>query len=239
MKAGDETEVDIDVPENAAPNLAGKTIQFRIKVNVVKEGHPPELDESFVSSLGIGLSSVEELRGHVRKYLEAQQENRDRQQGLAGLLNKLTEMHPFEVPPTLVNSEVEGRIADYERQMRGENPEARLATAQREQIKEEITPQARDHVRQLILVERIREKEGIAATPGEVDAQIQNMATQYQMTPENLKKRMEMTGSVSQLITNINYNKAVDWLYGQAKVNVIIEEPESGSGGEPDELDGS
>ncbi len=239
MKAGEETEVDIDVPENAAPNLAGKTIQFRIKVNLVKEAHPPALDESFVSSLGIGLSSVEELRGHVRKYLEAQQENRNRQQGLTDLLNKLVEMHPFEVPPTLVNSEVEGRIADYERQLRGENPDARLGTAQREQIKEEITPQARDRVRQLILIERIREKEGITATPGEVDAQIQNLATQYQMTPENLKKRMEMTGSVGQLVSNINYNKAVDWLYGQAKVNVIIEEPESGSEGESDEPDGS
>ena len=112
-------------------------------------------------------------------------------------------------------------------------------TAQREQIKEEITPQARERVRQLILIERIREKEGIIATPSEVDAQIQNLASQYQMTPENLKKRMEMTGSVSQLVTNINYNKAVDWLYGQAKVNVIIEEPESGSEGETDEPDGS
>ena len=148
-------------------------------------------------------------------------------------------MHPFEVPPTLVHSEVESRIADYERQMRGENPEARISAAQREQIKGEITPQAEERVRQIILIERIREKEGILATPGEVDAQIQNLAAQYQMTPENLKKRMEMTGSVSQLITNINYNKTVDWVYRQSTVNVDIEEPESGSESGSDEPDGS
>ncbi len=218
MKSGDEKEIDIEVPENAAPNLAGKTIQFRIKVKSVKEAHPPELDEGFVTSLGIGLSTVEELRGHVRKYLEAQQENVDRQQGVAELLKKLVEMHPFEVPPTLISSEIEGRIADYERQ---------------------LAPQAEERVRQLILIERIREKEGIVAIPGEVDAQIQNLAAQYQMTPENLKKRMEMTGSLGQLVSNINYNKTVDWLYGQAKVNVQIEEPESGSGSGSDEPDGS
>ena len=121
----------------------------------------------------------------------------------------------------------------------GENPDARVSTAQREQIKGEIAPQAEERVRQLILIERIREKEGIMAMPGEVDAQIQNLAAQYQMTPENLKKRMEMTGSLGQLVSNINYNKAVDWLYGQAKVNVQIEEPESGSGSGSDEPDGS
>ncbi|MEE9241190.1 MAG: trigger factor [bacterium] len=239
MKADEEKEIDIDVPESGPPNLAGKTLQFHVKVHSVKEANLPPLDEDFVGSLGIGLSSVEELRGHTRKNLEMQRENQVHQQGVTDLLRKLVEMHPFEVPPTLVHSEVESRIADYERQMRGENPEARISAAQREQIKGEITPQAEERVRQIILIERIREKEGILATPGEVDAQIQNLAAQYQMTPENLKKRMEMTGSVSQLITNINYNKTVDWVYRQSKVNVDIEEPESGSESGSDEPDGS
>ena len=68
---------------------------------------------------------------------------------------------------------------------------------------------------------------------------LDNLAAQYQMTPENLKKRMEMTGSLGQLVSNINYNKTVDWLYGQARVNVQIEVPDSGSGSGSDEPDGS
>ena len=61
------------------------------------------------------------------------------------------------------------------------------------------------------------------------------------MTPDKLKKRMEMTGSLGQLASNIHYNKTVDWLYDQAQVNVKIEEPaaESGSKGAPNEPEGS
>jgi trigger factor len=232
MKAGDENEIDIEVPESGPPNLAGKTLQFQIKVNSVKEAHPPSLDEEFVGSLGLGLSTVEDFRNHLRKGLEAQEENLVRQQGIGELLNKVVEMHPFEVPPTLVHSEIEGRIGDYERQLRGENPEASVSTSQREKIKEEIAPQAEERVRQIILIERIREKEGLQASPQDVDAHIQQLAARYQMAPDKLKKRMEMTGSLGQFVSNIHYNKTVDWLYDQAHVNVKIEEPASESGSE-------
>jgi FKBP-type peptidyl-prolyl cis-trans isomerase (trigger factor) len=79
-------------------------------------------------------------------------------------------------------------------------------------------------VRELILVERIREKEGIRAEAGDVEANVRRLAARYGMDPEKLKRRMAVTGGLDSLISNINYNKTVEWLYAQAKVEVRVEE---------------
>ena len=76
---------------------------------------------------------------------------------------------------------------------------------------------------------RVREREGIDASPEEVEAHIRSLAARYQMDPAKLRERMEMTGGMGSLLRNINYNKAVDWLYGQAKVDVG--EEDAGAGG--------
>ena len=226
---GEEGDFELGMPEDGPPHLAGKNIRFHVKVHSVKEAHPPELDEEFVRSLGSGLSAVEEFRDQVRKELEAHEESTVRQQGVNQLLEKLLEMHPFEVPSTLTAAEADDQIAGYERQARMENPDVQITQGQRDQMRESILPQAEERVRQMILVDRVREREGIDASPEEVEAHIRALASRYQMDPAKLRERMEMTGGMGSLLRNINYNKAVDWLYGQAKVD--IREEDAGAGG--------
>ncbi len=224
MKQGEEKDFEIDIPEEGPPNMAGKTLRFHVKVQSIKEAHPPALDDDFVRSLGGGLSTVDEFREQVKKELEAQEESNVRQQGNSLLLTKLTEMHSFEVPASLINSEADDRIAEYERQASQENPNLEITTGQREQMRESILPQAEERVRQMILIERIRESEGLNAGPEEVDAHLAGLAVRYQMEPDQLRERMEATGGMESFVRNINYNKTVDWLYDQSKVDIKIEE---------------
>ena len=227
MKAEEEKDFDIDIPDEGPPQLAGKTLRFHVKVKTVKEAHPPDLNDEFVRSLGGGLSSVDEFRGQVRKELETHRESSIRQEGSGILLRKLLEMHSFEVPPTLVNSEADERIGEYERQARQENPDLQITSGQREQMRESILPQAEEQVRQMILIDRIREQEGISASQEEVDAHIERLAVRYQMPADRLKERLTMTGGMTSLLRNINYNKTVDWLYDAAEVDVKMEDDET------------
>ncbi len=224
MKPGEEKDFEVDIPKEGPPNMAGKTLRFHLKVQSIKEPHPPALDDEFVRALGGGLSSVDEFRAQIKKEIETQEESTVHQQGVSLLLSKLTEMYSFEVPTSLVNSEAAERIAEYERQAGQENPNLEITTGQREQMRESILPQAAERVRQMILIDRIRESEGLEAGPGEVDAHLVGLAVRYQMEPDQLRERMEATGGMESFVRNINYNKTVDWLYDQAKVDVKIEE---------------
>ncbi len=222
MKSGEEKEIDVAVPEDAAPHIAGKSLTFRLHLKEVKEAHPPELDEDFVKSLGRGYTSVEELRVDVRGEMESMEDANARNQATAELLGALVEAHPFEVPPTLVNAEADEQIREYERRLRQENPDARLSEARAEELREEARPEAEARVRRHILVERVREAEGIEAGEEEVEAQIAASAARYGMTPEKLRERMATTGAMASLVSNINYNKTVNWLYERAEVEFDV-----------------
>jgi trigger factor len=231
MKAGEEKDFEVDIPEGGPPNLAGKSLRFHVKIKSIKEPHPPELNDEFVRTLGGGLSTVDELRGQVKKEIDAQAESMSRQHGTSILLSKLVEMHTFDLPTTLINSEADERIREYEEQARQENPNLEITSGQREQMRESILPQAEERVRQMILIDRIREQEEIVASPEEIDAHIAGLAARYQMEPDQLKERMETMGGMASLIKNINYNKVVDWLYEQAKIEIKVAEaaPEGGA----------
>lgn len=224
MRVGGEKEVDIPLPETAAPALAGKIIRFRVQLKGLKEPHLPDLNEEFVRSLGRGFSTVEELRGQIRREMETMEDASVRGQAVAELLRGLVEAHPFEVPPTLVKAELDERVREVERRLGQETPEARLTPSQQDEVRERLGPEALRRVRELILVERIREKEGIRAEAGDVEANVRRLAARYGMDPEKLKRRMAVTGGLDSLISNINYNKTVEWLYAQAEVEVRVEE---------------
>ena len=222
MRSGEETDVDIDVPEGASPNIAGKSLRFHLHLKEVKEAHPPELDEEFVKSLGRGYTSTEDLRADVTKEMESMEDSNAFGQAVSELLKSLLEAHPFEVPPTLVRGEADERIREYERRLRQENPDVQLSEAKIEELREEVRPQAEEQVRRLILVERIREVEEIEASDEEVEEQLRISAARYGMTPEKLRERMMTTGAMASLVSNINYNKTVGWLYDQADVEFDV-----------------
>ena len=222
MRSGEETDVDIDVPEGASPNIAGKSLRFHLHLKEVKEAHPPDLDEEFVKSLGRGYTSTEDLRADVAKEMESMEDSNARGNGISELLKSLLEAHPFDVPPTLVRGEADEQIREYERRLRQENPDVQLSGAKIEELREEVRPRAEERVRQLIIVERIREAEEIEASAEEVEAQINISAARYGMTPEKLRERMMTTGAMASLVSNINYNKTVSWLYDQADVEFDV-----------------
>ncbi len=78
LKAGQEATVTIDFPAGFSnPILAGKSIEFKIKVREVKERVLAELDDEFAKDVGEGFNSLDELRNHIREQrLKAMEERR-------------------------------------------------------------------------------------------------------------------------------------------------------------------
>ncbi len=140
MRGGEEKEIDVEVPANAAPHVAGKTLTFRLHPKVVKEAHPPALDEEFVKSLGRGYASVADLRADVAREMESMEDANARNQGISELMSALVEAHPFDVPPTLVRAEADEQIREYERRLRQENPDVQLSESRVEELREEARP---------------------------------------------------------------------------------------------------
>ena len=222
MKAGEEKEVDFQPPGSTSEEVDEQKFIFKLNLKSVKKPNLPKLDDDFVISLGAELKSVDDLRKQVEKDLEMSEDQQNRQQGITKLIDQIIEKHPFEVPPTLVRNEIEERMKEVEKRYKTENPQVQIGENQREEIRLKLKPEAEKRVQELILINRIREAEGISIGPEEIDLHIQETAQRYGMEVEKLKEQMATAGSIESLISNLNFNKTLNWLYDEAKIEVEI-----------------
>jgi trigger factor len=104
VSAGEEKVIEATFPDAyGEPKLAGKTVQFEVKVKEVAAPQAPTLDDEFAKSLGA--ESVSQMRETVKGRLEFDRNMASRLKVKRALLDALNEGHSFELPPTLVENE--------------------------------------------------------------------------------------------------------------------------------------
>ncbi len=175
LKPGAETTLTVAMPPDYFhPLMAGKVVDFRVKVHDCKLKETPELDDDFARSLGGNFQGLPDLRQAVREDIIKGKE-RERQGRLEDqVLDQLLSRTPFEAPPSLVRREQESLVRQqWERlqsqgfQVTGLDPAKMLEAAK---------PQAERRVKVRLLLERIAAQEGITVDDAELDAGLARVA---------------------------------------------------------------
>jgi trigger factor len=89
-----------------------------------------------------------------------------------------------------------------------------------EALKENFKPRALHQVKNYFLLKEIALKEGIEVSDEELDARIEELAEQFQMTKEQLREYYEKSGQLGSLRSEIETEKTLQFLVD----NAIIEE---------------
>jgi len=108
LAAGAETTLKLKFPdEYHAEHLAGKDVEFDVKVTEVKEARLPEVDEAFVKSLGVSEGTVDAFRNEIKANLEREQADRQKSILRNQVMEALLEVNSkVEIPQALVDDEV-------------------------------------------------------------------------------------------------------------------------------------
>jgi trigger factor len=119
--AGDEKDIKVAFPEDyGAPELAGKTADFHVRVRKVEEPRMPDLDDRFAMSFGISEGGLAKLREEVADNMRREMEQTVRGQLREQLLSGLLEANQLELPKVLVEDEVRSLQESAIRRMGGE-----------------------------------------------------------------------------------------------------------------------
>jgi trigger factor len=106
LASGDEKTITVTFPEDYGnKDLAGKEATFDISVKSVAAAEPVAIDDKLAERLG--LDTLDALRDTLRSQLSQQYDQASRQKVKRMLLDKLDEMHAFELPQMLVDQEFE------------------------------------------------------------------------------------------------------------------------------------
>jgi trigger factor len=225
MSPEEEKEFEVTYPEDfGQERLAGKTVRFRAKLTTIRTKELPELNDEFAQDLGDYLT-LDDLREAVRKAIFHEREYAAQQKAKDQLIGKLVETHEFPVPEAYIERQIESQLENQFRELaeRGIDPAklkidwAKLKDAQR--------PKALRDVKASLLVDKIAEREAIAPTNDEVDAEVQRIAKQQREPVAAVRKKLQKDGVLSRIAYQIRSNKTLNFLFEHARKEASEPEP--------------
>jgi len=216
-KAGDDREVVITFPDGYGNSeLAGKVAVFACHVVAVKKRQILELDDEFAKDIG-DFESLDALSGRIREDLTAARERESKQILRTTLMDALVERTDFEVPPGMVERHLDRQLEAAMHRMRGQVPDDAIVQ-QLEQWREQWRERAQREVREMLLLEAVARAESIEVDDSEVDARIEEMASQQGADAAKLKQATGDEAFLRVLKSQLLDEKVLDFLVGEAKV---------------------
>jgi trigger factor len=227
-KSGEQRDLEVTFPADYGNDaLSGKDAVFAATVTAIKRKELPELDDDFAKDLGEEFETLDDVKGRIREGLEAQRKHASDHHLHRTLLDDLLARTSFEVPPSLVERQLESQLQQFQQQMQGRVPEPDLR-ARLAQMREEGWEDARRRVQEGLLLEAVARQAGLEASDEEIDARLDEMARAQGFEPKLMHDMANAQGWRPAIGAEVVDRKAMEHLVEQANVTEI--DPPSAEG---------
>ncbi|MGB5931947.1 MAG: trigger factor [Anaerolineae bacterium] len=194
MKAGEEREFTLAYPAiHPQADLAGRKVEFRVRLLGLKGKHLPPLDDEFAKTVG-DFERLKELRERVESVLQARAETRERERVAEEVLTGMTDQAKIAYPPALLERELDSMIEDYAQAVGRQGftlPRyLEVVGKSEEELRRELRPQAEERLKKALVLSKFTEEEGIAVEDEEVDREVDEIADSYGDQAQEMKKAL-------------------------------------------------
>jgi len=203
MKAGEKKDLDITFPEQYTPELAGKAVVFKVKVNEVKAKEVPELDDEFAKDVS-EFDTLKELKADLKKKItEERQQAADRAFEDA-LMEKVAEGITAEIPDAMVENQARQFLDNFKMQIAQQgipyDQYLKMTGMDENKLLDDAREPAARQVRMSLAVAALIKAENLEVSDEEVEAEYNKMAEQYGMDLEMVKKYLPAEQVKDQLL---------------------------------------
>ena len=209
-----DTEVNVTFPENyQVADLAGKAARFEVTVHDVKEKVLPELTDEFVKEFTKeAASTVAEYKEKLKEEIKLEKENLAEKSYSDKVISTAVENAKLSVPEKLVEQEVDSMFEQFtgnlSRQGLSFDLYQQFTGKGEADLKAEMKSDAENKIKTSFVLGEIAEVEKVEVTDADIDAEVKELATMYNMTEEGIKQRI----SVEDLRGELVIQKTVDFL---------------------------
>ncbi len=238
LKKGEEAEIPVDFEETYYHStLAGKHITFKVKVTDIKEMVLPELDDEFVKSLGADFEDLAGLKEKVREAVTGEQQKRVDRQAKQELIDKISEAVDIELPPVLVEAELETTMNNVTQNLVRSGSSLEKAGLSKEKLREEFRPTSERRVKEMLILGEIARREDLTVAEEDLKEGFAELAFQTGQDPETIRKYYEARDLVDSLRERLLEEKTLNYLMEHAKVLETEKEPETTSSSEKEKVE--
>ena len=209
-----DTEVNVTFPENyQVADLAGKEARFEVTIHDVKEKVLPELTDEFVKEFSKeAASTVAEYKEKLRGEIKVQKEEAATKAYSDKVISTAVENAKLTVPTKLIDQEVNSMFEQFAGNLSRQGLSFELyeqfTGKGADELKAEMRSDAENKIKTSFVLGEIAEVEKVEVTDADIDAEVKELATMYNMTEEGVRTRI----SVEDLRGELVIQKTVEFL---------------------------
>ena len=228
IEKGNEVDINVAFEDTYYhAGLAGKTVNFKVKIVDIKEMQLPELNDEFSQSLGADFKDLDDLKEKVRETIIAQEEKRIDNELRQNLLKKISDGLDFEIPQALVESEIDQAVENVKQNVIRSGSNLEKAGLSEEKLRKEFRPASEKRVKDLLILDKIAEQEGISVDEEDLTRGFKEIAAATGQDPETLRQYYEARNLMDVLNEKLLGEKMLNYLVENAKISVLDTDTQS------------
>lgn len=219
---GETKQPEVKFPADfSRKELAGKTASYTVVVKAMRERKLPNNYESLLKPFGV--ENEEKLRERIRKDLQTLKENQEQQQRRNAAAKHLLDNTKIEVPESVVQRETQSAVYDVVSRNMQRGVAREEIESHRSEIFEAAKRSTTDDVKLRYILHKIAEAEALEVSAADLDTEIQRIAAQQRMTPQQARAALVKNERLDGLRDALRRDKALDFVLAQAQVTETAE----------------
>jgi trigger factor len=208
LKSGDQSQFTIKYKkDHTNKKLAGREINYDLKIESIKEKMLPEIDDDFAKDLG-DYKNLKDLKTKLKDQIFQSKKNAQRREMAEEIVKEISEKVPFELPESVVeheyNAQLNRRLAAI--------PQQDLSKVDLESLKKDMRARAIQNIKNHIILNKIAQEEKLEVTEEEITEEMKAMAKSHNVPLARVVESINKEGKKQELRDNLLLKKTVDFL---------------------------
>jgi trigger factor len=220
LKVDEEKDVKVTFPEEYhAEDLAGREAVFKVKVKGIETRKLRELDDEFAQEVS-QFDTMDELREDVRNNLVQMLETRKKELIKQEVLDRALEATEIPLAEAVIHGQIQRMLEQFAQRLASQGLTLeqyfQFTGSSQEDLENDMRPEAERAAKVNFLLEKLVEEKGIEVTDDEMNNQIEEVAKNMGVDPEQAKQNL--AGIMDSLEFSVKMDKAVQFLIDHAKI---------------------
>ncbi|TGM99269.1 trigger factor [Leptospira yasudae] len=217
LKAGDKKEFSHKFPDDYSQNeVAGKTFEYSVTIKALYANILPAVDDDLASEFD-GSESLNSLKDKIRKNLKERFEEGIRNKKMEEIYKEVIDDSKYIFPDSYVKEESEhvfhNMIHEFRLPHITMEKYAEMIKKDLKEVQDSFKNLAETRLKHFFTRQKIAQTENITYSDGDFDADLEKLASSYQISLSDLKKELEKGKLMDNYRENFFAKKVDDTLF--------------------------
>lgn len=220
MKVGDTKTLNLKFPDPYnSPDLAGKAVEFNVKLNVLKTKQIPEFNQDLMTQIG-SKQTPEEYKATMQSDIEKSETKRIEDAFRNRLLKKLVETNPVEVPNSLLVEQKKNLIEEFKKRMQAQG----MSEAYEDYVAKwdsDFAATAKEMIQSTFVIDQLATDHNLQAKSEDLDAKFAEYAQQTGIEETRVREWYNRPEQLDRLTYMITEDKVIKMVFAKTKVKEV------------------